>query len=321
METLSDFGVVSLFNYDTFTTAIYSAWEDYRSVDVAAQLASLLVLISFGLIWLEQSSRGRAKFYSTNPNPQQAYKLRGWKAWSSSVFVSVVLFLAFILPLSQLLLWAWEARALELDGDYWKWISNSLVLAGIAGLLTLILALLFVLIKREEGHALWVRVLIRISTLGYALPGSVMAIGVLYAFDLVSDWMVLGSIGVLLLAYVTRFMAVAFSPIESAIENVKPSYIEAAKTLGAGRFRLMREVYIPMLFYGLVVAFILVVVDVMKELPATYLLRPFGWDTLAIRIYELTSEGLYERAAIPSLVLVGLTSLFLLLLNTLRKGR
>lgn len=321
METLSDFGVVSLFNYDTFTTAIYSAWEDYRSVDVAAQLASLLVLISFGLIWLEQTSRGRAKYYSNNPNPQRAYQLKGWKAFSATFIAGLILLLAFIIPLLQLLGWAWEAKDLELSHDYWKWISNSLLLAGMAGLITLILALLFVLIKREEGQSLWVRLLIRISTLGYALPGSVMAIGVLYAFGLLTDWVVLGSVIVLLMAYTTRFMAVAFSPLESAIENIKPSYIEAAKTLGAGRFRLMKDVYVPMLFYGMLVAFILVVVDVMKELPATYLLRPYGWDTLAIRIYELTSEALYARAAIPSLILVGLTSLLLIALNILRKGR
>jgi len=153
------------------------------------------------------------------------------------------------------------------------------------------------------------------ATLGYALPGSVMAVGLLYGINQISainahfggesiNHIIFGSIFLLLFAYVSRFMAIAYSSIEASAQQIKPVFTQSARLLGATRLRLIWQVYLPMMTPGILAGGLLVAVDVMKELPATYLLRPFGWDTLAIQVYELSAEGLFERATVPALIMV-----------------
>ena len=157
--------------------------------------------------------------------------------------------------------------------------------------------------------------MIRLATLGYALPGSVMAVGLLYGVNQLSklniyfggesiNSIIFGSVALLLFAYVSRFMAIAYSSIEASSQQIKPAYTQNARLLGASRLRLIWQIYLPMMTPGILAGGLLVAVDVMKELPATYLLRPFGWDTLAIQVYELSAEGLFERAAVPALIMV-----------------
>ena len=153
------------------------------------------------------------------------------------------------------------------------------------------------------------------ATLGYALPGSVMAVGLLYGVNQISainihfggesiNHLIFGSIALLIFAYVSRFMAIGYSSIDASAQQIKPVYTQSARLLGASRMRMIWQVYLPMMKPGILAGGLLVAVDVMKELPATYLLRPFGWDTLAIQVYELSAEGLFERAAIPALIMV-----------------
>jgi iron(III) transport system permease protein len=320
METLADFGVVSMFNYDTFTTVIYSAWEDYRSVEMAAQVASLLVVLSVVLIVVERYNRGRARFYTDQSRLVPPFKLAGLRAWGATGISGLVVAVTFVLPVGQLLVWAWQMFEHEWDAHYWTLMVNSLMLGITAGLLAVGVALLLLTLKYRQGrrHAassFWVG----LASMGYALPGSVMAIGLLFLFWVLDKtllvWLqnsfgiervllVSGGLGVLLYAYLSRFIAVAIGPMEGAFESIRPSYIEAAQTMGAGRFTVFRRVYLPLVMPGIATAFLLVSVDVMKELPATYLLRPYGWDTLAIKVYELGAEGLYERASLPALGLI-----------------
>ncbi|MCG8439365.1 MAG: ABC transporter permease subunit, partial [Pseudomonadales bacterium] len=167
---------------------------------------------------------------------------------------------------------------------------------------------------------------VQLATLGYALPGSVLAVGIMVSFSAVQDglhqlgWSVplVGGLMALVLAYVVRFLAVAFGPVENALQQVKPGLVEAARTLGATSAEVGRRVYLPMMLPGLFTALLMVGIDVMKEMPATLLLRPFGWDTLAVRIYELTAEGEWQRAAAPSLTLVLLGLLPVILLTRKR---
>ena len=174
--------------------------------------------------------------------------------------------------------------------------------------------------------------LIRLSTLGYALPGSVMAVGLLYTVQSISQVSIyfggssinhvfFGSVALLLFAYVSRFMAIAFNSASASSEQIKPVYEQSAKLLGASRLRLIWQVYLPMMTPGILAGGLLVAVDVMKELPATYLLRPFGWDTLAIRVYELSAEGLFERAAVPALMMVVFGTLLMLIFNKLDRSQ
>ncbi len=225
---------------------------------------------------------------------------------------------AFVVPVLQLLLWAWESAADYLDRRYLDLVLHTLFLGALAAVLTVSGALLLAFARRRRRDALsaWS---VSIATLGYALPGSVLAVGIMLSFTGVDNflnslWQSLGyeapgrilggTLLALLVAYGVRFLAVAFGPVESALERIRPSLPEAARALGAGSPETLRRIYLPLLRPGLLTATLLVIVDVMKEMPATLLLRPFGWDTLAVRIYELTSEGEWERAALPAITLV-----------------
>jgi iron(III) transport system permease protein len=239
-----------------------------------------------------------------------------------------VLGLAFVVPMVQLLVWGWEVLARDLDARYLALVQHTIGLSAVAALVTVAGAFLLGATARHcPGPT--VKAAVRVGTLGYALPGSVLAVGVMLSFAWLdghlAGWLeawtgrppgpiLVGSLLGLLLAYLVRFLAVAFGPVDSALEQVRPSLREAARGLGAGRLRLLRQVYLPLLRPGLLAGLLLVFVEVMKEMPATLLLRPFGWDTLAVRIYELTSEGEWERAALPALalVLVGLIPVILL---------
>jgi len=333
METLADFGAVSIFNYDTFTTAIYSAWYGLFNLAVAAQLASLLLLFVAVVLFAEQKGRKQARYTQQNTRNLQLYKLKGWQALAATGFCTLILLLAFILPFSQLVIWCFEIVTEELDSRYFGFLLNTLGLGLIAATVTTLFALMLAYVKRLPAGLVekrWQNIAIRISTLGYALPGSVLAVGIILSFTFLDQAisgiaqnllglsvrpLLVGSLFALVLAYSTRFMAVAFAPVEAGFERINPKIIEAAKSLGASPSRLLYQVYVPLLKPGLMTALIIVFIDVMKEMPATLIMRPFGWDTLAVRVYQMTTEGQWERAALPSvtLLLLGLIPVFLLI--------
>ena len=328
MEALADFGAVAVFNYDTFTTAIYKSWFGFFDLNAASQLASLLLLFVFVLLYLERYGRSRARFdNSTTSLDSRTYRLRGLRATAASVYCGLVLLLAFIIPMVQLLLWArhWID---DLDFAYMSLLGNTLALGAMAAIATTAGGLVLAYALRRDTSWL-TRASVRIGTLGYAIPGSVLAVAVMWSLSWIdhrvaevwlwltgveATWVFVGSVFSLILAYFARFLALAFNPIDSALEQVRPSVREAAQSLGLTGVALVWRIYVPILRPGLLTAALLVLVDVMKEMPATLLLRPFGWDTLAVRIYGLSSEGLWERAALPSVALVaaGLIPVFLL---------
>lgn len=331
METLADFGAVYIFNYDTFTTAIYKAWFGLFNLDAAAQLSTLLLLFVACALFAERHFRGAARFYSGGkPAHQRRLRLRGARAWAASVAAASVLTLAFLLPLGQLLIWGAGVALQDLDARYVEFVSHTLLLGLFAALLTVAVAVLLASVRRHAPDALTVG-LTRLSTLGYALPGTVLAVGIMLALtwfdqrvDTLSAWLGVpgitlgGTLVALLFAYLVRFLAVAHGPVESGLERITPSIAQAARSLGATQKEILWRVYIPMLRPGLISAALLVFVEVMKEMPATLLLRPFGWDTLAVRIFEMTSEGEWQHAALPALVLilVGLVPVRLLMRAT-----
>lgn len=332
MEALADFGAVAVFNYDTFTTAIYKAWYGFFSIEVAAQLASLLLLFVAVALFTERYTRGRARYFQVAGSGHRIV-LRGARCWLATGFAGTVLAVAFLIPLFQLGWWVIGHSIGDLDARYLNLLLRTVGLGLMAALITVSVALLLAYAKRIQPDWLTRRA-VAASTLGYALPGSVLAVAVMLVFTWVDNAMVslfglggggwlAGSLVALLLAYSIRFMAVAFSSVDAAVEQIRPSIPEAARCLGAGQGRLLREVYLPMLRPGLFAGALLVCVDVMKEMPATLLMRPFGWDTLAVRIFELTSEGEWERAALPAvtLVLVGLLPVIFLVRRSARQPR
>ena len=320
METLADFGAVSVFNYDTFTTAIYGAWYQLFNPTVAAQLASLLLLFVGVTLVLEKQSRDKARYTQEGGvQSRSAYVLRGGQAVSALLYCGIVLVLAFLVPLGQLVLWVVDTGFGELDARYLGFLGQTLGLGAMAGLLVVAIALLLAFAKRLPGSMparRWTGLSIRLATLGYALPGSVLAVGIMLGFNVLGlGTLISSSVIALVVAYCCRFLAVAYAPVDAGVEQVKPSVIDAARLLGAGPGRLLRQVYLPLLRPGLITAFTIVLVDVMKEMPATLIMRPFGLETLAVRIYNMTAEGQWERAALPAvtLILVGLVPVYLLI--------
>lgn len=326
METLADFGTVAAFNFDAFTTAIYKAWFALFSLSAASQLASLLVLVVFALVWLEQWARGRRAFAARASAPLPRLRLGGLSGWLAAAWATLVLAMAFLIPFVQLLLWAWTSVQRDFDERYWSFIGNSVTLALLAAALLVVVALLLAYAQRRDGSTP-TRLLVRLATLGYAVPGSVLAVGVFVPVAALDNGLIAwipafadqtailkGTLAVMLLAYVARFSAVGFSPVDSAFARIPKSQEESARLLGESGIHLFGRVYLPQLRGGILAAALMVFVDVMKEMPITLMTRPFGWDTLAVRVFEMTNEGEWDRAALPAvaIVLVGLLPVVLL---------
>jgi len=334
METLADFGAVSVFNYDTFTTAIYKSWFGLFNLQAAAQLASLLLLFVVMALMTERYARNNGRD-EQGRRSQHRFRivLTGSKRYLAAFYCWSIVLLCFVLPLIQLAVWCLDIYSLELDSRYWQLLEHTLMLGVGAALLVVASSLLIAFSQRGYANGL-TRGAVMVAGMGYALPGSVLAVGVVLCFGYLDrEWLVplqqwfgggtapvlTGGLIGLLLAYFVRFLAVAMGPVESSIERIRPSLPEAARLLGSSQWRLLFKVYLPMLRPGILTALLLVLVDVMKEMPATLLLRPFGWDTLAVRIFEMTSEGEWQRAAVPALtlVLVGLVPVIVMI----RKSR
>ena len=330
METLADFGAVAVFNYDTFTTAIYKAWTGLFSLNAAAQLSTLLLFFVALALFSERRLRGRARYHvALRAGREQRIRLDGARAWGATTACSVVLALAFVIPLTQLVLWATEAAPTDLDMRYLRFVGNTIVLGAVAAAATTFAALVVAYTYRLKPDR-YIRAAAGFATLGYALPGSVLAVGIMISFiwldrnlfapllsvaGLPVVPLLAGGLLALVLAYGVRFMALAHGSVDSAFERIKPSLLQAARSLGASNREILWRLSLPLLRTGLLSAGLLVFVEVMKEMPATLLLRPFGWDTLATRIFEMTSEGEWTRAALPAsaLVLVGLLPVILLI--------
>lgn len=329
METLADFGAVSVFNFDTFTTAIYKSWYGLFNLGAAAQLASTLLVLVLLLIALERFGRGKARYVQSSARRLPLKQVALWKRWLIVTFLSLVLTLSFVWPVLRLLQWVVMQGSAGFDARYWSLLGNTVALGVSAGVLVVVLAWGLAHARQRYPSPLTF-LSARIATLGYALPGSVLAVGILFSFVAVDRWLgdwfawppiLMGSWIGLLLAYVVRFLAVAFGPVEAAYAQLRPSLLEAARTLSVSRVQVLRRLYLPLLAPGLSAAVLLVMIDVMKEMPATLLLRPFGADTLAVRIYAMTAEGLWDKAALPALTLVVAGLLPVLLLMRQRQRR
>jgi iron(III) transport system permease protein len=335
METLADFGAVSVFNFDTFTTAIYKTWYGFYSLTSATQLASLLLLAVMLVLYGERRARGAVRPVNERPRGKALYHLKGGKALAASAWCGLVFACGFVIPVLQLLVWFWQRGRFDLDERYSALILHTLYLGGMAALITVSVAMLLAFARRLTPTRLMSST-VGLANLGYALPGSMLAVAIMLAFSYLdrelviplSSWLggagkpiLLGSLSALLLAYLVRFMAVAYGPLENSLARIRPSLPEASRSLGVAGVGLFFRVYLPLLVPGALSAALLVFVDVLKEMPATLLMRPFGWDTLSVRVFEMTSEGEWARAALPalSLVLVGLLPVILLIRRSARR--
>ena len=320
MEALADFGTVASFGYRTLTEAVYRVWYGMFDRAAASQLASLLLLFALGVLVLERSLRGRARFVQSQRRGPGVTPLRlsGWRAAAASGACFAVLALAFVLPVGQLLAWAPAAVGHWRAAAFARLLGNTLVLAALAAVSASLLALTLAYASRLHPSTA-VRASARAASMGYALPGAVIAVGVLvpvawvdHAVGRVTVWtlghpgqlMLTGSVVALLFAYVVRFLSVSLQTLEASLAKIPASLDDAARSLGASVGGTLRRIHLPLMRGGVLTAMILVFVETMKEMPATLLLRPLGLDTLAVAVWERTSESLWSDAAAPALAIV-----------------
>ncbi|MEH6518931.1 MAG: iron ABC transporter permease [Halioglobus sp.] len=329
METLADYGTVEYFGVSAFTTGIFRTWYGLGELNTAAQLAAVLLLFVFVLIVLERWSRRRMRFHhqSIQREPSRIH-LTGSKAVLAFAVALSIFSLGFLIPAGQLSVWAlgsWQGGS----EHFLALVVNSFGLAAIASLACLLLALLVGYGKRlhpgpiEESAA-------RISSMGYAVPGTVIAVGVLIPFawldnsidSLARSWfnvstglLLSGTLFALVFAYVVRFLSVSLQSVESGLAKIRPSIDESARSLGRSPIGVLRDIHLPMLRGSLLTALLLVFVDVLKELPTTLILRPFNFNTLAVRTYELASDERLAEAALPALAIVAIGLLPVILLT------
>ena len=328
METLADYGTVAYFAVPTFTTGIYRAWFSLGDRIAAAQLAGALLAFVLCLLALERVSRGRARFHDTGRRRGERRPLAGWRAWGASLVCLLPLLFGFLLPGGLLFRLALSEGDSEFGVRYGVLAGNSLLVAGIAAVLAVMLAVLLAYAQRLSNAPV-VRATNRLVALGYAVPGSVIAVGVLIPVTRLDHWLaaawlesfgtnpgliLTGGIAALVYAYLARFLSIALQTVESSLARVTPSMDAAAQSLGCGAGETLRRVHLPLIRGSLFTAGLLVFVDVMKELPATLVMRPFNFDTLATQTFTLAADERLAEASTAALaiVAVGLLPVFLL---------
>tara|TARA_Y100001973_G_scaffold58081_1_gene85529 strand:- start:1634 stop:3301 length:1668 start_codon:yes stop_codon:yes gene_type:complete len=328
METLADYGTVQYFGVTTFTTGIFRTWYGLGDLTGALQLAGLLLAAVISLILLERWSRKQARYDQRNPRPATPFELRGGKAWLASIACWLPLIFGFLLPALQLAAWSIERWEVWTTGDFWQLTWNSFALAFVAALLVVMLAL-WLAYGRRQVPTRAVRSSVAFAGLGYAIPGLVIAVGLLVLLtsvdsviiDLSKRWfnynpglLLSGTLFALLFAYAVRFLSVALQTVQAGLAEIRPSMDEAARIHGYKPMQVLRLIHLPLLRPSVLTAIILVGVDVLKELPATLVLRPFDFNTLAVRAYEMAGDERLADAGPPALmmVLVGLIPVILL---------
>jgi iron(III) transport system permease protein len=339
METIADYGTVAYFNVRTFSTGIYQAWFAMQDRAAAAQLALCLLGFALLLAAAERIERGQARSHLRGGRLAaiEPQVLRGWRGWVASFFCLVPLVVGFLLPVAILGRMAAGSGQSVIEPRYLRFVGNSLTLAGLAALVTVAGAVL-VGFRARLRPGPGSRALVLGAGLGYAVPGGVIAVGLLVPFagldNLIDAFarerlgvstglLFTGSIWLLVLAYMARFMAVALNAFDAGLSTVSPRIDAVARTLGRSPPAVLGTVHLPILRGSLLSALLIVFVDTMKELPATMMMRPFNFDTLAVQAHRLASDERLNQAAVPSLVIaaIGLLPVVLLCRAIAADGR
>lgn len=324
METLNDFGTVQYFSVATFTTGIYRTWFGMGERVAAAQLSAVLMLFILALILWERWSRRQAQYYQANNSLRSPprYQLSKWRSLGAFTACLLPISLGLLLPAGLLVLMVKDNWDGALGNRFGALISNSLTVAGVTAAIALILALVLAYGQRLDGSPP-IRMGVRLAAMGYGIPGAVIAVGILIPitrldnvlanwakalFDLSPGLLLSGTIIALVFAYLVRFLAVALGSVESGLAKIRPNLDDASRSLGYSPTSTLLKIHTPLMTSSLLTAVMLVFVDVMKELPATLVMRPFNFDTLAVRVYQYASDERLVEAAAPALMilLVGL---------------
>jgi iron(III) transport system permease protein len=330
MECLNDIGAAGFFGVQTLTLGVYTTWLSQGNLGGAAQISVVMLLFIFVLVWFERTARRKQSFVLPSQRPRQPDRIRlnGWQRVLAVIVCALPILIGFVVPALVLMSFAISRLDDALSVTYLKAVYHSLVLASLAAAIAVALGLVLGYANRVMRSRFTSNV-IRIASMGYAIPGTVLGIGVLIplagfdnaldgflmeTFGISTGLLLSGTITAVIFAYVVRFLAVSFGAIETGLQKVTPNVAAAARTLGRGPISAFLEVHLPLLRPALVAAGLLVFVDCMKELPATLILRPFDFETLATSVFMLASLGELEQSALPALtiVAVGLVPVILL---------
>jgi iron(III) transport system permease protein len=327
METIGDFGTVSYFAVNTLTTAVYDTWLGYSNLNAAAKISAMMLMIVVLLLSAERYSRRKQKLFQSQFNSHEyfRYELKGWHKWGALIWCWGLVAIAFIFPLLQLIDYAITYFEQSWTPEFREYAWNSLVVSVVAAIIGVVIALTVNFSQRVNGGRSSLAFM-RLSSLGYAVPGTVLAIGVMVAVlfmdhrvnDIAKamEWgrpglIFSGSMFALIFAMVVRFSAVAIGSVESNLNKISPSLDMASRTMGCTPNAMLWRVHFPLVKRGALIAGLLVFIESMKELNAALLLRPFNFETLATYVYNFASDEHLELAAMPAvlLVLVGLIPL------------
>lgn len=334
METLNDYGTVKYYGVATFTTGIFRSWLSLGDLQSAIYLSAMLMTAVFALILLERWQRGRAKYESMErSNTHRKEKPKGLKL---SLVMLVCLFpvwVGLMIPIFQLSYWAYFSLMDVINEGFWLIIKNSFLLAGGASILITFLAILLNYAVKMSRSKFWESIA-KVTMLGYSVPGAVIAVGIMiliigldkYIIAAFNDWfavkiemLITGSIFALLYAYLVRYFAVSFGPMEAAFKSLPHSLNEAGRSLGASPTRNLFKVDLPILSKAIIAALMVAFVDIMKELPLTLILRPFNFNTLATNAFQYANDEMVTKAAPASLLIIGIGMIPVFLLNRLIK--
>ncbi|CAN5195253.1 iron ABC transporter permease [soil metagenome] len=333
MEVLNDYGAAQYYGVNTFTTGIFRAWFSLEEPETAVYLSALLIVIVFGLILFEKWQRRKIKFSPVRSNNSHIHRKIGSKRLQYGIFfiVMIPIVLGFLIPLGQLIYWAVLTFDKVFNLDFLMLSLQSFGIAIITAVATVFFAILLIYFSKWS-YLRFIKSIARMGILGYAIPGAVVAIGIMiptlafdkwlinsmdYLFDIQTGLLINGTLVALVYAYCVRFLAVAFNPIESTALKVSSSIPDSSKMLGGGNLKTFFRIEFPLIKTGIFSALILVFIDVLKELPLTLILKPFHFNTLAVKAYEYASDEMVMEAAIPSLFIIFTAALPVIFLNKL----
>lgn len=337
MEVLNDYGAVKYFGVNTLTTGIFRSWFSLGDVSAAIYMCAVLMAVVFLILGIERWQRGKARYdlNRSGGKPLQRYNPSAGRKILITIWCSIPLLLGFAFPVIQLIGWWWISDSSIFDPDFALLVTNSFSLAAITSVLGVAVALL--LIYSIKLYPFWLmRILGRFATLGYSIPGAVVAVGImiplLYFDKRLIDYLVnfigpysglllTGTLAGLVFAYLVRFLAVAYYPVDSGFRKTSDHFLGASRVLGVPPAKTLRKIYLPLIKTGIFSGALLLFVDVMKELPLTLIMRPFNFNTLATRAFELASDEMVAEAAAPALIIILTGIIPIILLSRLVSGK
>ena len=320
MESLNDFGTVDFFSVETLTAGIFDVWLNMNNLAGAAQLAVAALCIVLLLLWAERKSRSNQRYFNTSTKYQAlpSYRLRRTKMLGAMILCLLPIGFGFILPSSVLGYYAWGFYEESISHDFYTILSNSLLLSSLSAMLSVLAGIFLAYGVRLKENPL-LKSTARFVSIGYAVPGAVLAVGVLVplgkldvviqgflenAFNISTGLFFSGTIAAVSFGYLARFLALSYGTMEASLMRITPNMDGAARTLGQGPTGTLKRIHLPLIRGGILAAAILVFVDTMKELPMTIILRPFNFETLATQVHQMASDELLEESALGSLSIV-----------------